>query len=346
MKYEELKPYIEKKLISEQIHPEDSNVRIFNYTQECQFQKAWDDITMQCRGLIMNIETDEIIARPFRKFFNYAEHIANNWPIPMEQPIVTEKMDGSLGILYWLKEKPWIATRGSFTSDQAKWATNRIQSYTYYNHVVTLDKTQTHLFEIIYPENKIVINYDFSDLCYLGSLDTETGKQKFNTDWKLKSTILHETDNWKELEKLDTPNSEGFVLYFPLSDIRMKIKFPEYVRLHKIVTGLSEIGIWEMLRDGMSLDDIIKDVPDEFFKWVFKIKDKLKQDFAIIEYKANQTFLKAKELPTRKEQAELIREESYPGIVFAMLDGKDYKPAVWKLIRPHGQSAFKKEIDL
>jgi len=75
MKYEELKPYIEKKLISEQIHPEDSNVRIFNYTQDCQFQKAWDDITMQCRGLIMNIQTDEIIARPFRKFFNYSEHI-------------------------------------------------------------------------------------------------------------------------------------------------------------------------------------------------------------------------------------------------------------------------------
>lgn len=106
MNYEQILPYIEKKLISEQSHPEDPDVRIFNYTQVCQYEKAWDDVTRNCRGLIMNVKTGEVLARPFPKFFNYQEHLANGWPIPDGEPVITEKMDGSLGILYVLNDKP------------------------------------------------------------------------------------------------------------------------------------------------------------------------------------------------------------------------------------------------
>ena len=122
--YEQIKPYIDKKLVGMGFHPENPDVRIFNYTQQCQFDKAWDDITKQCRGLILNVKTGEVLARPFPKFFNYGEHVEKGWPIPTETPEVYEKLDGSLGILYYLNGKPWIATRGSFTSDQAVWATN------------------------------------------------------------------------------------------------------------------------------------------------------------------------------------------------------------------------------
>lgn len=61
---------------------------------------------------------------------------------------------------------------------------------------------------------------------------------------------------------MDTPNEEGFVLHYPGTDLRLKIKFPEYVRLHKIVTGVSEIGIWEYMRDGKSMKELIENVPE------------------------------------------------------------------------------------
>ena len=89
MDYEKIKPYIERKLVTEQVHPEDANVRIFNYSQSCQFGKEWDDVTRQCRGLILNVKTGEILARPFPKFFNHGEHIQNGWPIPNETPVIT-----------------------------------------------------------------------------------------------------------------------------------------------------------------------------------------------------------------------------------------------------------------
>lgn len=299
LNYNDIKPYIEKKLISEDIHPEDQNVRIFNYTQKCQFDKVWDEITKQCRGLIMNIKTGEVLARPFPKFYNYQEHVANGWDIPDGMPQITEKLDGSLGIMYTLNHKTWIATRGAFMSEQAQWATDWWRTNKgdepYGNEF-------THLFEIIYPENRIVVNYDFSGLVHLTSLDTKTG---FPVDYDLpvKKVKRVSADNIEELLKMDEPNSEGFVIYWPEEDVRMKIKFPEYVRLHKLVTGVSEIAIWEHMRDGKSLDDLISKVPDEFMRWVTSVEKRIRADFAKLWGRAQWHKLLIDSNMTRKDQA-------------------------------------------
>lgn len=346
--YEEIKPYIAKGLVSEQVHPEDGNVRIFNYTQECQFSKAWDDVTRQCRGLIINVETGEVMARPFPKFFNYAEHVQNAWPIPGDLPVVSDKLDGSLGILYWLNGKPWIATRGSFMSDQAQWATKWWrENVGVWDRITNL----THLFEIIFPENRIVVNYDFSGLVHLGTLNKDTGEAveyKWNDPIRTVKNIP--VTDVAELMKLDEPNSEGFVIFYPKENVRMKIKFPEYVRLHKIITGVSEIGVWEILRDGGSLKPLIEKVPDEFFKWVSEVSTGLLDQFDKLADAAEVVFEEVKVLPTRKDQALAIakHDPKLSGIVFCLLDaqGKRGKDIIWKMIRPHGKKIFKTDIDL
>jgi T4 RNA ligase (RNA_lig_T4_1). len=91
---------------------------VLNYTEEVQFNKRWDSITLASRGLILDT-AGKIIARPLPKFFNMEELPS----IPNEPYEVHEKLDGSLGILYWLDGQPAIATRGSFTSWQAEEAT-------------------------------------------------------------------------------------------------------------------------------------------------------------------------------------------------------------------------------
>lgn len=351
MEYEAIKPYIEKKLVSEQAHPEDPDVRIFNYTQACQFAQAWDDITRQCRGLIMNVRTGEVLARPFPKFFNYGEHVTKGWAIPAGTPIVSEKLDGSLGILYQLGGKPWIATRGSFTSDQALWATDWYRK----NIGHHAPKDETVLFEIIYPANRIVVAYDFSALVFLTSLDIKTGlvvnrRGMFGREAK----EIPYTD-METLEKMDEPNSEGFVLYYPSDNVRMKIKFAEYVRLHRIVTGVNEIAIWEMLRDGKPLNELLEKVPDEFFKWVDTVAKRLVGEYNEIAIQAEKDFqavelelysLIAAGAAERKDWAMAIKEKKNPGILFALLDGKPWQPIVWKMVRPHGAKVFKTDIDL
>lgn len=354
--YKQIQPYIENGLISEQSHPMDENVKIFNYTQKCQFEKAWDEVTENCRGLIINVETAEVIARPFPKFFNYQEHIANGKDIPDETPIINEKLDGSLGILYSLGGKDYIATRGSFTSEQAVWATKWWRE-----NMPQQELSQgvfTHLFEIIYPENRIVVNYYFSGMVHLASINKKTGDTVTDPTWDVlywddkpvRKTKRIDAQDLDQLLKMDKENEEGFVLFYPKANLRLKIKFPEYVRLHKLITGVSEIAIWEHMRDGKSLDDLLEKVPDEFFNWVRSIQERLKYEYSQIEDQCLNDYhrITLADIPRedRKSLALEIQKTKHPGILFSMLDDKDYSQAIYKMIRPKGQSQFKTDIDL
>ena len=255
-----------------------------------------------------------------------------------------------MGILYTLNGKTRVATRGSFTSDQAVWATNWWKENKgdepYGNDI-------TYLVEIIYPENRIVVNYDFSGLVHITSLYTETGLVVPDSDkaglLPIRKVKRVYNKDLKTLLEMDEENSEGFVLFYPNANIRMKIKFPEYVRLHKIVTGLSEIGIWEMLRDGADFTPFLERVPDEFMDWLNKIKNDLEERFNEIESYCETLVHFAKRYHPRKEQARFIMDndnKEYSGVVFAMLDGKDYKRIIWRSLRPHGHSQFKIDEDL
>lgn len=146
--------YLDKKLISMQKHP-DTDLYILNYTPKCQYDKLWDGFTKQCRGLIID-DKGNIKARPFSKFFNIEEHQPEE--IPNEPFIVTVKEDGSLGITYWIGNKPFIATRGSFTSPQAIKANEMIkEKYSNnFNNIIKYKDEFTFLWEIIFKENRIV----------------------------------------------------------------------------------------------------------------------------------------------------------------------------------------------
>lgn len=349
MTYEQIKPYIEQGLITEQSHPLNPDIKIFNYTHIAQFQKKWDEVTMACRGLIMNVATSEVVARPFKKFFNYGEQEIQT---PDELPIVTSKLDGSLGILFWSNDEPQIATRGSFTSEQAIWATEWLRK-----NVDTdkLDKTKTYLFEIIYAANRIVVSYDFEGLVLLAVIDTKTGEELeilpdvyLKNGVLLRKTTVYPYTDISTLKDLQEKNAEGFVVRYPKSNLRLKIKFDEYVRLHKIMTGFSVKGIWESLRAGDDLATYLKGVPDEFYEWADRIATDLRYEHVFILEHVSEFVSVAKNLlkdKPRKEYAFWFKDWLAPkfhGIAFAMLDGKNPSDHIWKLLKPkNGSSTYK-----
>jgi len=287
--YEKIKPYIIKGLISEQVHPEDSDVRIFNYSPMCQYEGAWDEVTMKCRGLILNVKTGEQLSNPFPKFFNYEEHIQKGLALPGSPYVVQDKLDGWLGISYWLDGVPRIATRGSFTSTGAMWATEWLNKNISKWH---LSSDKTFLFEIISPLTKIVLNYDFEGLVLTSIRDIKTGEEQRDFPYPEKFRRVKEFPQYDYgydfLKSKEEKNKEGFVLFWPKENFRLKVKFDEYKRLHKIITGISAIGIWESLRAGQSLS--IDNVPDEFMNWFTKTKENLLDDYKDIEFKAKNEY--------------------------------------------------------
>lgn len=334
-----LREMIDEKYVMKKKHPA-AELFIYNYSAKTQYEQMWNDCTMQSRGLILHAN-GEPVARPFPKFFNLGER--EDQHIPNEPFEVYEKMDGSLGILYWLDGKAQMATRGSFNSEQAQKATEMLYT-TYTDALPQLDKNLTYLFEIIYPENRIVVDYGKEEkLVLLAIVDTKTGAELPLEDVGFPIVKRYDgVGDLNELKTLEEDNKEGFVVKFK-SGYRLKVKFEEYVRIHRIVTQVSSVNIWEYLKTGQPLDEILERVPDEFYAWVKATKNQLIAEYQVIEQQAKQDF---KTFDTRKETAMYFKTCKYPQVMFAMLDGKPHDKFIWKLLRPTYERPFRRIDEL
>lgn len=341
-----LQPFIDQKLISVRKHPE-LNLYVYNYTNKCQYDSVWTQETMMCRGLILDGDGN-IVARPFKKFFNLQEHLVQSREIPKEPFEVYDKLDGSLGILYFHSNRPHLATRGSFTSEQAVKGTEILHNK--YSNVV-FDPKLTYLFEIIYPENKIVVDYKgVADIFLLAIINTQTGEEKpyshIRDECGGMLPIVERFDvstNLNELTNTFRDNREGYVVHFPKSGLRLKLKHDEYVRVHRLVTGINNLRIWEYLKDKQPLDELLDRVPDEFYTWASTVVNGLNTEYQTIERETQETLQVAKQLSTRKDQALLIKQSKYPHVIFSMLDKKDYSEKIWKIIKPKSQKPFRED---
>lgn len=322
--------------IRRQVHPE-LPLAIYNYSEKAAYEKVWNHETLTCRGLIVDTETDEVIARPFPKFFNHGEAEAGD--IDMTAAVsVTDKADGSLGILFRYDDEWHIATRGSFASVQAQHATELYRErYASFLPVVG----RTYLFEIVYPENRIVLDYgDLDDLIQLGSVDIATGKT-YGVDPEWFGPSIEQFDYATLAEALAAPprpNAEGLVVHFVDSDTRVKVKQDDYVALHRIVTGLNARTVWQHLMAGGTVQDLCEPLPDEFHAWVAEVAGDLRTKIVEMSNAIEADYLRlVMSLPgnaTRKDFAMKAKDMPNSWALFAKADGKDYAPKLWKQIDP------------
>lgn len=201
---------IEAGYINEQRHPT-APLRILNYSQRAQFDWRWNTETMQCRGLIVDDDWN-VVSRPFPKFFSVEQL---NGQVPVEPFEVYDKVDGSLGVLYRANGSPYIASRGSFTSDQANWATELLR--TKYSHA-SFDPGHTYLFELIHPENRIVVDYGLRrELVLLAIIETATGREVPLDSYDSAFPVVARFDCFKHFNELlasQVDGREGFVVRF------------------------------------------------------------------------------------------------------------------------------------
>ncbi len=327
--------------ITKRPHPS-GELFIYNYTAKAQYDRLWTPETLQCRGLILDRD-GAITSRPLAKFFNLQEY---QDALPAEPFDVYEKLDGSLGILYWYQEQPYLASRGSFNSDQANKANQIFQSL-YANTIPLLDRSLTYLFEIIYPTNRIVVDYgDYEALVLLAVIETESGREyPIESFVHLGFPIAKKYDGLKDLQaiaKLNEQNQEGYVIRFN-SGLRLKFKFADYVKLHRVLTQITSKVIWEMLRDKTSFEGILERVPDEFYNWFKDTKASILSQYQQIEDTAKADFEKivaTVDRSDRKEMAKHILACQNHTILFSLLDGKDYSDYIWRTIKPAHEKPF------
>jgi RNA ligase len=127
------------------------------------------------------------------------------------------------------------------------------------------------------------------------------------------------------------------------SGLRLKFKFADYVKLHRVLTQVTSKVIWEMLRDKTAFEDILERVPDEFYNWVKETKAALVAQYQEIEDQAKDDFeriVAVVDRRDRKEMAKHILTCKNHTILFSLLDGKDYSDYIWRTIKPAHEKPF------
>lgn len=219
----------------------EAGMSILNYTHLCKRDQYWDEITMWCRGLIVD-ERYSILYRPMKKFFERNQLYHYFVPHGNKHFELYEKKDGALGILYWLGSYPFIATRGSFISKQAIIGTSLLYSK-YSSEILKMNKSYTYFFEIITPRDKHVVDYgEIEDLFLIGAYDNiklcDVLPQSLADLNFPKVKHYKQHASIKRLEQHNVPNEEGYVAYYK-DGTRVKIKFKSYKGKHiKIFNNL------------------------------------------------------------------------------------------------------------
>ena len=318
-----------------QVHPT-LPLKIYKYTVDTQFSKEWNEITLAARGLVLDADGNAY-TNPFPKFFNLEELTESQLPIDIPYQVF-DKVDGSCIEIFRYKGQVIVNTLGSFESDQAKIAEQLLYSQ-YANSVEKIQDGFTYIFELVVPENRIVLNYgEEKKLVLLAVRNNDTDEETLPVE--LGFPVVDEVkmsiqELITEKQRPDFTNKEGFVIRFA-NGFRVKIKYEEYFRLHKIMTGVNERFVWEFMKENKPLP--LDNVPDEFFQYVTSVQSMLRYQFAEVEEQAKFRFkLISKEGQSRKEFALEALKYDNRSILFKLLEGKEYSNLIWMMIRPEAK---------
>lgn len=346
-----------EKYISVRPHPRFPELKIANYTPAAQGLSTleWNDTLSKSRGLVYSSHDWEIQAIPFSKFWSWDD--PRSGALPEGIPVIYDKLDGSYLQIFDYGGNWIVSTRGSFESDQAKWADKWIKEHlTIPTDLAT--RNYNFIFEVIIPEDRKVVEYDFSGLVFLGSTNKVTGREyppevNTYTFQFLKDVPRPVIFNYESLEKLATQNEdnrEGYVAtwFLPNGSVkRAKIKFERYKLLHRMYFQTTTTVIWELLRSAQ-YPEYVKNLPNNLYSWVLGVASGISAQYDTIESQSKEEFrlamnytnvmydLEASEKDRRKAFAFKAVQSSTPHLLFALYDAKldTYKELLWDLVRP------------
>jgi len=274
--------------ISKRKH-DNANIYILNYTPKTMQDWRWNSATELCRGLIVDSEYN-VVARSYYKFFSI-DQLDDLSVIPTDEECeVYDKVDGFLGIMYFIDNIPYVSSRGSFHSEMADAANEMLR--TKYSHI-KFDPKYSYVFEIICPNDILTYNYgDEKKLILHGIFDNETGDEipladfddlEYLEDEGIEIIEQYEvSDKFNGFEYLISKypfadKKEGFVVRFK-SGFRLKLKYDEYKTLCHIKNMITPEKLLEMIINDESLKDCWDSIPEankrEIEAFTVKVTDK------------------------------------------------------------------------
>ena len=246
---------------------------LFRYTQQCHKKKNWNDVTLRCRGLIVDWTTQTVVGRPFDKFFNLNEP---GFPQNSTKAVrkatrnqrywASEMVDGTMITVFFAEGRWQCATHRSLSGPHVDAANELLEKKNY-----CLTKGYTYVCEYTAPWDRKVIDYGGEeDFCLLSihhnswipslctTIEMEIIAQKMGGIRIAKDVALFE-----DVTKLRTaPKSEGYVILFE-SGHRVKVKTEWYMNARALLGQLSDKMIMQYAQWDNYDKEVLVDLGEE-----------------------------------------------------------------------------------
>jgi len=255
----------------------------------------WEEensVYRQCRSLVIDLENEEIVASPFRKFFNLNEVSENNVD-KLKSDIqnakvfeISDKLDGSMQSCRYYNGEYMMF--GSMALDESSsWRLQDGKSMLSENHKLMIRENDnlTFVFEYISVKDAHVVIYteENEGLYLIGCIDVNTGYEYAYSEIKsmadkynIKMTSIEDITFDEILQLSSTMKSnekEGWVLN--IDGHKVKVKCDDYVHLHRILDHVSSTNVIIQSIADDKFDDLISKIPESHKSKSIEVANKI-----------------------------------------------------------------------
>jgi hypothetical protein len=304
-------------------------------------------VVIECRSLILQFNTFDVVSRKFDRFFNYGEALDYYHDFDLARSVIMEKADGSLIGVYHHNGKWHISTRGMAFAEG-----EHVMGGTFREKVLDafgvseegfqqtfngFPKDTTLVFEYTSPENRIVTKYEEPLMVLLSANNGKTEweyaiayKELYLMGLKFRPVSTYNASDMDAVVQLanSLPDlQEGFVIYDPVSNKRMKVKSSLYVVAHAIRGNdplPTKKNLLNLLFTG-ELDEFIAYFPE----WAEKAEE-VRSEVLLVQQGLAEAWNNYHQIEDQKEFALSIKNVKHNGILFQARKVETDITEVWK----------------
>lgn len=256
------------------------------------FWDRYNGFYRECRSVVIDVEKNCLVLTPFSKFFNVNElketSIENiQHRIDAANTIeFSDKLDGSMQSARWYEDKIVMAGSQAINPNNS-WRLEdgyrMINAISGYEEMLKTYTNYTFIFEYISLKDAHVVKYtkDQEGLYLIGIRDVNTGEEldycktiEIAETFNIPTTKLFDKTISQIMSELDSKSSdeaEGFVIN--IDGYRVKIKYNDYVHIHKALSKLSSINLIIRSIADDKYDDLLAKLPIAYHDHVKKIAE-------------------------------------------------------------------------
>lgn len=219
-----------------------------------------ESIVRECRGLVLELDTWNLVSKPFYRFFNFGENDKEDALFDWSSLAAYEKLDGTfLCVSYYHPANEWIvSTRGTFGDHKVGSSGKTWRELFVEISGLELDggksglcRDVSYCFEFWAPHNRIIRDYPEPSVWLLAAFDNEDLEEMPYSWCEMELSLM---DDWREhriklapryidlktqadvseflkSREADDPTFEGLILR-DSAGRRLKVKTQTYLTLH------------------------------------------------------------------------------------------------------------------